>query len=210
MNRRSIQVAVLIAIASCLGCHAKKNKTETAEVSHAPAEGEKQHRGIAVIDLNRVAIATGEMKRIQASVQKKEAEYLLALKELERRFDARLEEAKSNSQEGAKSVDTIETEKKQEMLSGANTANTQLSLLQERMRQTFHSSVRPVAQRIAESHGCELVLTAAQVFSMAPDVDITDQVIGELKQQIARTAATKPKEAKRYAELPGGGSFVPR
>lgn len=218
-------VAMLILFES--GC--RKGSVEQPEVAGADneakqaavaAKGDCCSDGIAVIDLSVLANEIGATELINESIQKREQELIGKLKEFRVELEERVAEFQGKNPEDAEGdkggLDQLLAENKARLAMQAQAAQSQLATHLATLQQKLFDDVRPVAWRIAQSRGLSVVMTTNQIYAALPERDITQAVVEEIRRINAEnpekslTGSGKLEGASRFAEMPGGGSFLPR
>lgn len=153
---------------------------------------------VAVIDLDKIAAATGRDKLINERVQRYTKEQEKALTKL--RDDSRAQIDKQQKQLPANASD----EAKQKL--AALTQNLEQGLRQEiakaqqgagqlrtQLAVDFRNEVEPVARRIAAQRGMDIVMIKQDaLLYVDPQADITDAVIDDMQENGKKPPVSKP------------------
>jgi Skp family chaperone for outer membrane proteins len=148
------------------------------------------HGGMAVVDLDKVAAETGRNRELAQQIQ-------VAGNTLNQQLAKTVENAKGQFEEKRKSYGEEPTEEQQkELAQWTNTANSQLTQIQNQARQKyeqfkqeqiaqFRSEIKPIAQEIAAKRGLSVVIPKNEglLLSIDPGVDITEDVIKVMREK---------------------------
>ena len=163
----------------------------------------QSHGGVAVIDLDAVASAIGRDKAISEQVQafaKQQETKLQALKsELEQQVNnASGQLAEDASAEEKQSLTNKIVEARNQLTQELGQARQSAQQLRQKLVRDFATEVQPIARRVAQKHGLQVVMVKqAWLLVVAPEVDITAEVIADLKQaQRAPITPPLPEQQK--------------
>ena len=151
--------------------------------------------GVAVVDLDKVAKELGRDVLMVNDLKANQSHLANQLAAVEKNAVLKLQEMKANLGE------TPEEDKKLEFAKTAQGAQIQFNNLQKQavaaigqrrdlLVASFRAEARPVADKIAKSHGANAVMTRndAFLFSFDHTIDITDAVIAEMRANPAKPA----------------------
>lgn len=207
-HRRSAStiLALLLTLTST-GCEGGSAPSTSAPPTPSPPGR------VAVLDLDRVAKAMGWQEEMERTLRAHEQEVNLRLATLR---DS-LQSAFAQEQQAVGPNPT--PEQRQRLDQKAAQANEQLRQAvlqaQQEIAQTrinlvlkYRDEVRPVARRIADEQGFDLVmLTVEQVLWFDPQVDITDRVIDELHR--IKAGSTPPTSSSNPPANPAPQTSPP-
>ena len=146
--------------------------------------------GMAVVDLDKVAAETGRDRQLAQALE-------LAQNSLNQSYKKTVTSAKDQLEAKKKGYgDAMSDEQKREFSQFETNAVTQLSQLQNQVREKyelykqgeiakFRADLKPITQEIAAKRGLSIVIPKNEglLLSVDPGVDITDDVIKVLKQK---------------------------
>ncbi len=210
-------IGLVMVTAGLSGC----GKTPDAQVATGPEPGAPATHcmdAIAVIDLNVVAEEIGARRKITESLKQREAELVHQLNGFRDELGRRVTEIKTQSDsdlndQNQSDLDKTLAENEAKISLQAQAAQTQLAAHHARLKLQLLNQVRPVAFQVAQSRGLSIVMTTSQVYAVAPERDITQEVIQAIQQlnDSNLSQAPPPRDPGiRLAEMPGGGEFMPR
>lgn len=164
------------------------SRDETKPNSAALAASGDVVIGVAVIDLNRVAIGLGKLPVFEKEI----TEHRKFLEEQVRMVDAKyVEDIKTLEQAVATGGTKAQNEelilKKQErqvaFTEAKREAGSRLNEFEQSVKRRFMDEVRPIAYDVAQRNGFGIVLTVPQVFAFRVDSnqDITERVIDRMR-----------------------------
>ncbi len=223
----ALGVVVMLALLD-IGC--RQGTVEQPDVAGTKNEGSSSSAaaksdpccadGIAVIDLGVLANEIGATELINESIQKREQELLGKLDEFRNELEDRVagfKEKNPESEEGdGGDLDKLLADNKARLALQAQAAQSHLATHLATLQQKLFDDVRPVAWRIAKSRGLSVVMTTSQIYAALPERDITQAVVEEIRRINAANADKNSTDkgqtpsGTRFAEMPGGGSFLPR
>ncbi len=209
-------IGLLLFTLSVIGC----GKKPDARVSTGPepVAAENPVDAIAVIDLNVVAEEIGARYKINQSLKLRETELVNQLNGFRDELGRRVDEVRASygedlNDQNLSALDKTLAENQEKVTLQAQAAQTQLAAHHARLKMQLLNQVRPVAYKVAQARGLSIVMTTSQIYAVAPDRDITQEVIEAIKQLNDSNVSQLPAPSDpgtRIAEMPGGGEFMPR
>jgi len=155
-----------------------------AAVVMISACGHESGSGIAVLDLDAIASATGQDEEIARRAQAGSDELAAQLEALVAQLDKEIEEKRAELGPGAteEQLAEISAAAQQQFTDSQNFARQQATQLRNNLIQQFIDQVRPIAAEIAERKGASAILTESPaLFWHDADMDLTDEVIAEVR-----------------------------
>jgi len=143
--------------------------------------------GVAVMDLEAIAAATGQDEIISQRVQEATAGLSAQLEQVVTELQAGLEEERAKigenpTAEQQQSLAMLAQQAQQQFAQTEGMARQRANDFRAAMIQQFVDQVRPIAAEIATNKGAEAILTeSSAVFWHDSNVDITDDVIAEVR-----------------------------
>jgi Skp family chaperone for outer membrane proteins len=162
--------------------------------------------GVAVIDLDAVAVAVGRDKVIAGQVEayaREEGQKLQQLRtELEQKVSGASAELGADASDEAKqSLNTMVREARSQLAREVAQARQSAQEMRTRLVSEFAREVQPVAGKIAQARGFTLVMVKQpSMLAVASEVNITDAVIEELK------ASDRGAASSVTPDLPGAAN----
>ena len=144
--------------------------------------------GVAVIDLDRIASATGQAQTINEEVQRFAAEQETRLKTLQSELRRKLsdEEQSGTGTSAGPSTPSGESaaQARSQLARELEQARLSTQQLRQRLVREFTAEIQPVATAEAVSRGLSVVVVRQPgLLFVAPEVEITNAVISRLKSQ---------------------------
>jgi Skp family chaperone for outer membrane proteins len=161
-----------------------------------------QAGGVAVLDLDAVAVALGREKSINDQVQAYASEQETRLKSLQQSLQQQVTEA------GGKLAADASDQDKRKVAEMVGSARTQLAgelakarreavQLRRKLVHDLAVEVEPVARRVADARGMQIVmLKQPSLLVVGPGADITDAVIDDMQTQSTTKAGSAPDATK--------------
>ena len=208
---------MLLSVLSLAGCQKSSSRVSS---------------GVGIIDLDRVATAMGWLDDLQKGVQAVDAELRAQLEQVFRSNSKLIEDMKAEVATEAKLTpdqvkqltaiqDTrdlgqlpLTKEQRDKLLAAVTRANTTWQTALNNSQQalqarraalivTYRERIRPVARRVAEARGLNLIVTTSDnvLYFDPQNADITNQVIDELQKA--------PAEAKGPVAAPAPTAPAP-
>jgi Skp family chaperone for outer membrane proteins len=150
--------------------------------------------GVAVVDLDKVAQELGRDTQMKGELIGQQNSLAKDLGAIQKNFEGQL--AKMKEELGEEPA----PEKLQEFSKAKQVAQfmSKITTRRDQLIGEFRTEARPVAEKIAKSVGATAVMTRndAVIFSYDNTIDITDQVIAEMKANPTKPAA-KPAAAPK-------------
>ncbi len=172
--------------------------------------GREHTGGVAVVDLDRVAKALGRDAAILQQLKQQELDLNQKLSSVKTSFEKQLAETfeelpEEPSPEEAQKLLNMKRNATIRLASYQKQATTALAQMKSSAISEFRAEVMPLARRIAKDKGLSVVLTSndAVVFTFDESVNITDEVIVELKKtapQVGPVAAAEPRALQATPE----------
>lgn len=159
--------------------------------------------GVAVIDLERVAEATGRNKsiagRIQDYVKQQETGLQKLRKELNSKLAAEREKVgKKPASKEQQRLGQLTADYEQQLRQEVNKVSQAADRLKVNLVTDFKNEVTPVARRLAQQKGLSVVMAKqSAMLYIAPEVDITEGVIDEMQKLVAPRKELPAKEVKQ-------------
>lgn len=213
---RHIHAHLFICLLALIGC-SKSQDSDNTESKKAPTQSNTNIvASIAVINLDTVAIELGATSLVEKLVDQKEKDlnqeiFLLRdghqneLEKMEQRFGANPTTEQLAELNKLKENQAISLQKK--------LRECQLDLLQfqNQKNSQFMEEVKPIAYKKARERGLSIVLSTGQFYAADKQVDITDDVIKEIKHINENAFKQQPSDNDgRSVRVPDGGKFQPR
>lgn len=159
--------------------------------------------GVAVVDLDRVATASGVKTRLDEMVKFRQVtldnEFGKFSKDQSEKLKTLVEEAKSQfgeeiPQEEAKKLQAQQFVANNNVQKARTSAQMNLNKFTEELKSQFREVVRPIAHEVAAKKGFSIVIPKNDglLLSVEPGCDITDDVILALQANGNKTPALKP------------------
>ena len=151
-----------------------------------------------VVDLEAVAKAMGRdvliANRVEAATQDLNAQLIQAAQEMEKELKKQQAEAGSSPTEEQRAKLRLTALRiQQNIQSNKEIAEQARQRVRNEQILVFRKEVRPIAARLAARHHAALVLIAGQdVVWFAPSVDITAEVIAEMRSATATASTNEP------------------
>lgn len=147
---------------------------------------------VLVVDLSIIAKAVGQNTMINAKLNEANTllkQRLLTIKDnIEKKMAEEKEKISGTSTNEQQELQALVIKAKQTMLAAQNKAKEQSKLYQEQLLQQFKDDIQPIIASIAEQENASMVrLHNASILWVDNTIDITDQVIVELKKVSAQT-----------------------
>ncbi len=158
--------------------------------------------GIAVIDLDLVAQSAGRDKAIAGQVQSyakdQEAKLLKLKTDLEQRVTAATDRlGKDATDEDKQAVSTLVLEARSELSRELGQARQSAQQLRQQLVRDFAVEMQPLARRAAQQRGLTVVMVKQPgMLVIAPEADITDDVIAMLQNDRVQIAPALPDGAQ--------------
>lgn len=143
--------------------------------------------GVAVIDLDVVASATGRDKIISEQVQEFARAQEAKLRELKSELEQQVNSASEKLDEAAsveekQSLNSLIVDARTQLTRELGQARQSAQQLRQRLVRDFAVEVQPVARRVAAKRGLQIVMVKqGGLLVVAPEVDITAAVVDELQ-----------------------------
>lgn len=156
--------------------------------------------GIAVLDLDKVAAATGRDKVIAQQIQEFAQEQEQKLKQLQSELQQQVTTANEQLSDQAgdeekQSLNTLLAQARTQLTRELNQARQSAQQLRLQLVQEFTVEVQPVARREAEKRGLTVVMVKQPgLLVVAAEADITDAVIDHLQAVSSLQSALPGKE----------------
>lgn len=156
--------------------------------------------GIAVLDLDKVAAATGRDKVITQKIQEFAQEQEQKLKQLQSELQQQVTSANEKlgneaGEEEKQSLNTLLAEARTQLTRELNQARQSAQQLRLQLVQEFTTEVQPAARREAEKRGLTVVMVKQPgLLVVTPESDITDAVIDHLQAASSLQSALPGKE----------------
>ncbi|PCI53170.1 MAG: hypothetical protein COB45_11040 [Gammaproteobacteria bacterium] len=147
---------------------------------------------VLVVDLSIIAKAVGQNTMINAKLNEANTllkQRLLTIKDnIEKKVAEEKVKISGTSTNEQQELQALVIKAKQTMLAAQNKAKEQSKLYQEQLLQQFKDDIQPIIASIAEQENASMVrLHNASILWVDNTIDITDQVIVELKKVSAQT-----------------------
>ena len=143
--------------------------------------------GIAIIDLNAIAKATGQEEIIQQQAQAARDELNVQLQEAATSLEAQLNEEReklgdSPTQEQTQQFQQLAAQAQQQYAQAQQQAQQQAQLFQNNLVMALREKIQPVVAEVARARGASVVyLSDMTLFWFEPQADLTDEVIAKLR-----------------------------
>lgn len=140
-----------------------------------------------VLDLDRVAAATGWDQKIKAEMDKKEQDLTSQVNSAKTNLETQLQALVSQfgdslTEEQKTQLGQANQQASQQMRQLVASARQQNAAYRTQLVSSFQEKVRPYAEKIAEERGAgTVILKTSTLFFVAPESDITPAVIEALK-----------------------------
>lgn len=168
-----------------------------------------QQGGVAVLDIDKVAIEVGVEDEVKAALKAIEDNLNTQLKSIQTDLQARFDNMRAQvgtqpTQEQAQQLANINGQLTQQLTQSRAQAQSQLNSKQFELVTAFRDQVKPVALEIAKSKGLAVVVTPDQSLLVWDDaVDITVEVTKKMKSILPERKAAAPAPA---ADRPEGAA----
>ncbi len=192
---RTIFAAIVGLVPLFAGCGADSMfavgtpKTESASKS-------QQTGGVAVLDMDEVALHMGQVEVITNNVQRREQFYDQELAKLKQDYRDQVsrEQANLGVQPDSAQIAQLRQQLDTQFQGEVRGARGAVQTYQTQMVNEFRDLVRPIAQQVATDQGLSIVISKNDLlFTFDDSVDITDEVIERLKAEpVAETATAAP------------------
>lgn len=163
---------------------------------------------VAVIDLDAIAARLGSDKQIVDSIAQRQTSLSQQLVDLAKSYNQQIEEKKKTLTEApAEQADVTVASWQKQANANLNKVKQQaeadLKQHQATLIAQFREQIKPVARRVAQKRGLTVIVTKNDnvLYDVAPDADITEEVIADLiaASPVASAAAAKPLQAAAAA-----------
>ena len=166
-----------------------------------PAQESTPTLGVAVVNLDRVAVALDRVESVQKRLQEKKDELVSRLRLLNEGYQQQVAELMSKygdqpTDEQKREIAKIQQEAIGNVEEAMKQGRNELSQYEQTLRQEFQDEVRPIAYKVAIDAGFPVVLTSSQVFAyrVGSPQDITERVIQLMRvQSPSRPHASLPE-----------------
>lgn len=165
-----------------------------------------QNANTVVLDLDAIANATGQADTIKQQIEQANQELNAQLSTISSKLNEQLAEEK---QKMGKKPSKTDKENLQKLTVQANQKMQQARAIASQKAQQYRTAlilqlrknVQPIAEKIARKRGADIVLTANNAMIwFEPSVDITDEVIAEIRAMPASAPTDKPAAEENTAE----------
>lgn len=165
-----LSLAGLLTMGTLAGCEQKTTQQGPGKV--------------AIIDMARLAQASGFDQRIGQSLQQAQQQEQVRLMSLQKELGLDKQPAPtSNPQDMAKLAQA-----QQQMREAIEQAQRNIQAAQVNELERFRTMIRPIAERVAAAQGCSIVMEMSDgMLSIDPVSDITDQVVAEIPQNASQS-----------------------
>ena len=157
--------------------------------------------GIAIIDLNAIAKATGQEEIIQQQAQAARDELNVQLQEAATSLEAQLNEEReklgdSPTQEQTQQFQQLAAQAQQQYAQAQQQAQQQAQIYQNNLVMALREKIQPVVAEVAKMRGASVVyLSDMTLFWFEPQADLTDEVIAKLRADPSILEDSLPKSS---------------
>lgn len=156
---------------------------------------------IGVVDLNKVILASPQLEASKAQMKAKfdprQQEIIAAQKKLVSEHDSYIKNGPTMKKEDAKALEEKMMAQQKDLQEKVMRFQNDVNTAQTDAMQAILTGIEKVVTKVADEQKFDLVLSKMAAPYSAPALDITDQVIGEIKQ--SQTASLMPVAAEQPA-----------
>lgn len=156
--------------------------------------------GTVILDLDAIANATGQATAIKQQMEKANSELTAQLKTISNKLNEQLAAEKkkigkkptTNDKQNMQQLTILANQKMQQAkaLASQKSQQYQAALVQE-----LRKNIQPIAEKIARKRGADIVtISNSTMIWFNPVIDITDEIIAEIRAQPLSLAKTKEDE----------------
>ena len=209
---------LFICILALAGCSKSQTSEQTESLESTPQSSASDSTNVAsfaVIDLDLVAVELGATKTVNNMVDEHRAELNMRLLQIEDGHKKEYELMAARFGENPTEEQKIRLAKLEYSHAIAlqqhdRDNNIKLATFRNQMSSKFMEEVKPIAHKIACKHGFNIVLSKGQFYVGDGKLDITSEVIEEIKRINAEAVIHPPSDSEdRFVEIPNGGNFQP-
>lgn len=207
MRHWGVGCVLALGVAGLAGCG-----WQAGTASSSTATG-----GVAVVDLDEIARATGSKTRLDDMIKMREVNLNNALgkfnTDVSDDIKGKIQEYKDLEEQAGKELSPEEAKKlrsevmqaQAKLQQARSKAQIDLQGFTEELKLTFRKQIKPIAQEVAEKKGFSIVIPKNEglLLSVSPANDITNDVIVALQtmaKQKPAAEAVKDVESKQAAE----------
>ena len=182
MFNKFISVISLFILVSLSGCDQFQSPSNTA-----------------ILDLDAIANATGHAERIKQQIEQANNELKSQLTTISNKLNEQLTSEKEKmgkkpSKDEKRNMDQLTLLANQKMQQAKVLASQKSQQYKAALIQQLRLSVKPIAESIAKKRGADIVIAANNsTIWFDPTVDITDEIIAEMRAQPSTTVIKQEK-----------------
>lgn len=199
------------------GCSRQQSAQESNESDSNGSKSDSSKASIAVIDLDLVAKELGASQTLDKLVAEREKELdelVMLNREAFRQEYLKLQQkfGDTPSSDQLLQLSDLQDKHNQSIVQQIKESRIKLINYRNQVSIKFMEEVKPIAYEKAQARGLTIVLSKGQFFIADSQIDITKDVIDEIKQINAKANAVSlpPLPTNdRTARIPDGGTFSP-
>ncbi len=193
MRNMMLAMSVLFTATGTTGC-GNSSLLSVDDANASPSAARNTVGGVAVIDVDVVARQLDTYDVIAERAKKYEDMLKAKLKQTQTSYLGRIEREEQALSDRStvvdlERVDALKRELNTELLQDRAKAQREIQKYRADLVNTFRDQVRPIAQQVASRKGLSLVVSKNDnvIFSYEPVIDITNDVIAEMRSSAATT-----------------------